>query len=565
MKIFRFKRENRFTFHMALRATTTYEPVNLHDPDLVKLFQAFFNRENVSDQISSIASSITASPNTYNIRRTARQNRIVVATWWQVRGGRLEAWADNAGYARAMLWAIIERDSLLSHLYYSFDVEIGDALLLESGQLDTMLRLVDVPVTETTQFKYKVTRDDALKLAYTWGTDVNHLTDLIFCVGNYLGRIPTRAEIFGHVALPTAAQIATVPFRVSGLTMSSRERDYGLYAVNVKILEKDPLQGVAFLIHKETVKLLQQFVVDKQSPFYDSTVLKGLITETLESHKRQLNFFEERVEYYFNVLSKVRSRAEKWFPINNPPTIELLLTSVVRAADEALGTDKRLVTQHLAPLNVRNYLLSVGSPFSAAAYLHLTGDLVSAFSSENSHLGASYVESVYFLVLRYAHYNTNSLRYVDLPNKLVWQWGDKTVTTTYNSISAVFAKHGSTIPNIERAWCNPLAFTVFQTLKSSGGTYVKWPDVINVPSYMQFDFVTALDPLKLNETEKAALTSLLSRFRVRKTPVRGHTLGQRNANPLDEIVESIVPTQSRGMLRELTGGASNFFYNRRKR
>nr|QWK51476.1 HSP90h [Manihot esculenta associated ampelovirus 1] len=556
---------NNCTSPMALRATNTYELVRYDDPDLLKLFRAFFNTHDVNSQISSILDDIKSRPGVYSVRRVAQQGKLVVATWWQVRGNRLEAWSDAMGYARAALWSMIERDGLLSHMYYSFDVEIGDALMVSSGQIDTMLRVVDVPVTATKSFPYKVTREKAERLAFSFGNDVKYLTDLIFCVGNYLGREPTRAEIFGVVALPTAAQIPTVPFRVSGLSMSLREKDYGLYCVNVKIAQKDPLSGVNYRIHRTTINDLRKFVVDDKSPFYDSVALEGLFVEHLEKHKKQLNFFEDRVEYYFDVLSDVRKKAAQWFPLVQPPSMELLMASVVRAADEALGTDKRLVRQHLAPSNVRNYLLSVGSPFSAAQYLQLTGDLVSAFSKENAHLGATYVECVYFLVLRYAHYNTNALRYVDLPKKLVWDWKGKDVSVTYDTISAVFTKHGGTIPNIERAWCNPLAFSVFQSLKTSGGSYIKWPDVINVPAYMQFDFAVALDPLHLNANERSALTSLLARFRTRRTPVRGQALGQRASNPLDDVVESIVPATSRGMLRELTGGASTLGYNRRRR
>nr|QWK51490.1 HSP90h [Manihot esculenta associated ampelovirus 1] len=550
---------------MALRATTTYEKVKYDDPDVLKLFRAFFNTHDVTSQIASIFDDIKRRPGVFSVRRTAQQGRLVVATWWQVRNNQLEAWSDAMGYARAALWSMIERDGLLSHMYYSFDVEIGDALMTSSGQIDTMLRVVDVPVTATKAFPYKVTREAAERLAFSFGSDVRYLADLIFCVGNYLGREPTRAEIFGVVALPTAAQIPTVPFRVSGLSMSAREKDYGLYCVNVKIAQKDPLSGVSYRIHRKTIQDLRRFVVDVNSPFYDSVALEGLFVEYLEKLKKQLNFFEDRVEYYFDVLSNVRKRAAEWFPLVQPPDMEILMASVVRASDEALGTDKRLVKQHLAPSNVRNYLLSVGSPFSAAQYMHLTGDLVSAFSNENAHLGATFVECIYFLVMRYAHYNTNALRYVDLPKKLVWEWKGRNETVTYENIAAVFAKHGGTIPNIERAWCNPLAFTVFQTLKASGGSYIKWPDVINVPAYMQFDFAVALDPLRLNDTERQALVALISRFRTRKTPVRGQALGQRASNPLDQVVESIVPATSRGMLRELTGGASSLGYNRRRR
>ncbi|QPK66418.1 heat shock protein 90 [Firespike leaf roll-associated virus] len=518
---------------------------------VVKIFRAFYAKSNVTEEIKDCLRMIVKEPKRFS--GTKKAGKYSIYRDFDAFGGYVVCSKVDIDTARFLLWCWIDENDLLNQLFYPYASEIVDALCFEKDSLERRLELVDKELTEIDEFPYRFKYSEAVALCNKWGARNRNEYDTCFSVGNYLGREPTRDEVLGGVPLPKPAIVNSVGVVVDESAETTNERIFSKIATQEVVERADSVKSVRYKVWGDLINTLSRLVLRKD--FYES--FKGvpgvakIFSSCLEDTETRPETFEERVEWVFNASLLARQRLSQFVPVESRVNIRDLYKEMKIGDGELIRGDWDCFSTKVPMVEKRNLLLSVGSEIPMNTFKEITFDLVCALSICNPGLNMTPTEAVLFLLLRFAHFNTNAVRLFDLPNFCEFSFKGKEVIVDFTGVSAVLSKHKGTIPNIERAWCAPFATTVFLILKGCGGSFVKWPDVLNTPAHMNFDFVPWVNTVVMSETERKMLMQLIERFRTRETPTRGFTVGLRQPNPADLCFERAVPAEVRGMVREL--------------
>nr|WCR39301.1 p61 [Pineapple mealybug wilt-associated virus 3] len=537
---------------MALAATNTYVLAVETDKQFLDLLKTFYGKSDVAVEAKEIFEYLKQNHTRISGRLTV--GTYVANTWWQISSGNMTAWSDSEGWARHLLGNYIISKNLLAHMYYNLQTEIRAALATPMSVFHIKSALVDVPVTQSTNFNYKVTRTAARNLARELPGEENHLTDLIFCIGNYLGHLPSRAQVIGEVPLPIAAVRRTVNPLVISNEYLSNEVKLGMFNMIGKTKIGDPIEGVRYKLEAVRIKTVCETLFYKEDVDLCSKLpaVQYIIVQALDSTDVPTDTFEDRVESDVVVGAKVRSKLQSLLRFREEDDLNVLLAKAAIRPNEMIRGDGAVVKARYDENITGRSLLRVGSPFSREQYSLLTARLVRALLLKNPTVDMNYAEAVITLLQRYIHYRTNPLRFVNLPVKIQVMFKGKMELIDYSAVDGVFAQLQNSFPEVERSWCAPLATVAYFLLRDSGGSFAKWRDLCDVPPVLNFDFVGYVDPRVLSSFERKHLARIVHRFRTANTPVRGFKIDNRLINPIDHIYDEIdMSASSRSLHRSL--------------
>nr|BAM29343.1 60kDa protein [Grapevine leafroll-associated virus 4] len=524
---------------MALSATSSYVAISQHDPKFLDLLRTFWGENDVNELAGKVFSFLK---NSYtNISGKFSLGDYSCSTWYGGSAEALTAWPDSEGWGRHLLANYIASEKVLAHMHYPLASEIKSAVATPDSVFKDKLSRVGKTVTDISEFPYKVTRQDAKVCAASFGKPGVYTEDLIFCIGNYLGRLPVKEEVFGEKILPIAAvRAGTLVLDVDENTLSNERR---LAVLNLRGKNKmgDPVEGVYFKTKALDIRAVATFVFNSEC--IDLVVglpaVQYTILNCLRAYPVVAETFEDRVDGLVHVQARVRKELEGLLPFKKEVDLDVVLREATLLPGEIFRGDAATIYPRFKRNVTGGVLLRVGSRFSVEEYSCLTRRLVAALLNRNLSLSVGYTEAILMILQRYIHYRTNALRFVNLPNMLQFYKGSDLLTVNFEGVDEVFSTYQHTIPEIERAWCAPLADVAYMFLKDTGGSFAKWKDLPDIPSHMNFDFVGYVDPKLLSNPELSSLTSLMERFRSKKTPVRGFQLGGRASNPIDHMVDNL--------------------------
>nr|BDX29231.1 HSP90-like protein [Grapevine leafroll-associated virus 4] len=521
---------------MALSATNTYVTISQQDPKFLELLRTFWGEDDVSELAGKVFTFLKKSYTSISGRFSL--GSYSCNTWYGGSAEVLTAWPDSEGWGRHLLANYITAEKVLAHMYYPLSTEIKAAVATPDNVFRDKLSRVGKSVTEISEFPYKVTRKDAKICAENFGKPGVYTEDLIFCIGNYLGRLPVKEEVFGDKILPIAAVRTGTLMLDVGDDTTSNERRLAILNLRGKNKMGDPVEGVYFKTRALDIRAVATFVFDSENidlviglPAVQATILN-----CLRAYPVVAETFEDRVDGLVHVQARVRQELDGLLPFKKEADLDVVLREASLLPGEIFRGDAATIYPRFDRNVTGGVLLRVGSRFSVGEYSNLTRRLVAALLNRNLSLTVGYTEAILMILQRYIHYRTNALRFVNLPNILQFYKGSNLITVNFEGVDEVFSTYQHSIPEIERAWCAPLADVAYMFLKDTGGSFAKWKDLPDIPSHMNFDFVGYVDPKLLSSPELSSLTSLTERFRSRKTPIRGFQLGGRAPNPIDFMV-----------------------------
>nr|QKE30555.1 61.1 kDa protein [Ginger chlorotic fleck-associated virus] len=523
---------------MALQANSSYVVCLPSDVDFCALLQTFYGKVDVSNEAENLIQYGKRNASTLSGRFTV--GTYSANTWYRVANDRLTAWGDAEGWARHLLGSYIVGNGLLDHMFYPIDSEIRSALATPRDILIDKLSRVGKTIFETSPYQYKVSKAVSKTLASTYGDGSTYYADLIFSVGNYLGRVPTREEILGDTALPVAAFRPGTLVVDAGSDVTSNEIKLAIPNLRGKNLEADAVEGVYFKTRAAEISavaelLFERNVLDICSNF---PAVKLVILNRLKEIRNDYETFEERVETQTVIAAQSRADLQGLLLFKDEVPLNVALATMSTLKGEIFRGDAATVQSRHEDNLVARTLRRVGSQFTKSFYSELTRRLVSALLTANPKPKFSYVEAIFCILQRYIHYRTNALRYVNLPAKLEYMYKRQMYIIDFSTVDGVFATMQNAIPEIERAWCAPLANASYFLLKDTGGSFAKWKDLPDIPPSLNFDFVGFVDPRILSATEQISLSKVVHRFRTHETPVRGFKLGSRSMNPVDNLLDN---------------------------
>nr|AFD97990.1 heat shock protein 90 [Grapevine leafroll-associated virus 5] len=539
---------------MALSATSTYVQVSKSDEGFINLLRTFKGQNDVDAFADEVL-------NYLNLRFSVISGRFSLGdyscnTWYNGVSGAVGAWPDSEGWGRHLLANYIVSTNALAHLYYPLVSEIKSAVATPKSVFTDKLSRVGKPVTETSKFPFKVSRVEAEKKGAALSKPTKHTKDLIFCIRNYLGRLPTKNEVMGTTSLPIAAvRKGSLPLDV-GSDVTSNERRLATLNLRGKNKQGDPVEGVFFKTRQTEIETVASFIFDNKI-VKEALSLPGVqwtILSCLKKYPVFADSFEDRIGGLVYVQAQVRKLLDGLIPFKEDTDLDAALSSGTLLKGEVFRGDAKVLTPRFRRNTTGGLLMRIGSRFSISEYSELTRKLVGALLNRNLSLEVTYTQAVLILLQRYIHYRTNALRYVNLPAKLDYMIKNEIKQVDFSGVDEVFSKYQGTIPEIERAWCAPLADVAYMFLKDTGGSFAKWKDLQDVPAHMNFDFVGFVDPKLLSDHELKCQTRLLDRFRSKDTPVRGFLLSARKGNPVDYLTNSAgIGGIEKAMVKKLIG------------
>nr|BCA26003.1 P61 [Plum bark necrosis stem pitting-associated virus] len=540
---------------MALNSTSSYIEVDKSDRGLIGLFSRFFCKSDVSEEINRVYDLVKTNIRTYSV--ATMYGSLRVATWFENRG-TLYAWSDSNGYARALLAVYINTYGIARNSYYEMSTSMRDLLLVEQRYFDQALSWVDKKVTQIQDFSYTVDRSVVKTFLQTLNRDNTFNSNVAFALSNYLGRLCTEGELFGQVTLPVSSRHVRTNLVFEGLGLNSKEIALGRLSVKCMTQERDVVLGVKFKRLAPQISSLQNIIMSSNTSlcFADIPAIKLLIVEALESTEISTTTFESRLRWLEVAAAVAVKSLKKYFPSVKAVTPNSLFRTISRLPGESFEGSVSFLTHNLPDVAKSNLVYSVGSPLGADLNFELTSRLISVLMIDNPDLVMSFQEWIVLLIERFCYHNTNTVRYVDIPKFSEVEYDDSLYLVDFRGADKIFSEYSGKIPNIQRLWAGGYATEAYTLLKRVGGMLPKWPDVLNLPSYMNFDFVGYVNPLILSEEERVLLAELLNRFRTVETKIGGFTLGSRGKDPSDYMFENICGSENMGMVKELNG-ASN--------
>nr|WHM41565.1 heat shock protein 90-like protein [Blackberry dwarf-associated virus] len=524
---------------MALSATSTYVPTSPSDESFLKLLQSLEGEVDVGELSADVYDYLKR--NYQNISGRFTLGSFSCSTWYNTSAGVITAWSDSEGWARHLLANYLAGRNVLAHLYYPLASELPSALATPNSVLLDKLSRVGKSVLETSPFSYKVSRLMAEEFARSIDKYTRHTVDLTFCVGNYLGRLPTVDEISGSKILPIAAVRPGSLLLDTGHDTTLNEQRLALLNLRGKNKLGDPVEGVYFKTRLEEIKTVASFMFRDEhvNLILELPAVKFVILSCLKEYPIVADTFEERVESMLVVQAKARNKLKGLLPFKEDADLDVTLSKASTLPGEIFRGDSSVIRSRYERNTTGGLLMKVGSRFSVEEYSKLTRRLVASLLNKNLNISLTFTECVLLLLQRYIHYRTNALRFVNLPTILQITHKSKVLSVDFSGVDEVFMSFQGVIPEIERAWCAPLADVAYMLLKDTGGSFAKWKDIPEVPAHMNFDFVGYVNPALLSEPELKTLATIVNRFRNKETPVRGFGLGNRLSNPIDYMVNEL--------------------------
>nr|ACJ03866.1 putative HSP90h [Grapevine leafroll-associated virus 5] len=539
---------------MALSATSTYVPVSKSDEGFINLLRTF-KGENDMD---AFADEVL---NYLNLRFSVISGRFSLGnyscnTWYNGASGAVGAWPDSEGWGRHLLANYIVSNNTLAHLYYPLVSEIKSAVATPMSVFTDKLSRVGKPVTETSKFPFKVSRVEAENKAAEFGRPTKHTQDLIFRIGNYLGRLPTKDEVMGVTSLPVAAVRKGSLLLDVGSDVTSNERKLATLNLRGKNKQGDPVEGVFFKTRQTEIETVASFIFDNKI-VKETLSLPGVqwtILSCLKKYPIYADSFEDRIDGLVYVQAQARKLLDGLIPFKEDTDLDAALSSGTLLKGEVFRGDAKVLTPRFQRNTTGGLLMKIGSRFSISEYSELTRKLVGALLNRNLSLEVTYTQAVLILLQRYIHYRTNALRYVNLPAKLDYMIKNEVKQVDFSGVDEVFFKISRNYSgDRESVVCSPGGCGLY-VLKDTGGPFAKWKDLQDVPAHMNFDFVGFVDPKLLSDHELKCQTRLLDRFRSKDTPVRGFLLGARKGNPVDYLASSAgIGGIEKAMVKKLIG------------
>nr|WGM82670.1 heat shock protein 90-like protein [Jujube closterovirus 1] len=539
---------------MALSSTSTYVPVNKNDRDLIILFSRFFCKSNVAEEIDRAYNLVKGDIRRFSVATTYGSLRI--ATWFEDRG-QLYAWSDSNGYGRALLAAYINTFGISNNSYYTMSVSMKDLLLIDQGYFDRAAQWVDKSVTDVQEFKYAVTESQVKTFLQQLNKYTPFNAKVAFGLSNYLGRLCTDEELFGSVNLPISSRHVRSELEYEGLGLNKKEIALGRLSVKCLTQMKDVVLGIKFKRLGAQVSSLRAILMQGNSSLCFGHIPAStlLIVEALEATEITARTYEARLRWLEEASAHAVRSLRVYFPSIKGITPNSLFATIARLPGESIEGSANFLMHNLPDVCKSNLLYSPGSPLGDDLNFEITSRLISVMMKDNPELIMSFQEWIVLLLERFCYHNTNTVRYVDLPKYCNIEYDGQPYIVDFRGADKVFSEYLNRVPNVQRLWAGGYATEAFMLLKRIGGMLPKWPDVMNLPSYMNFDFVGYVNPLVLSHDERVLLAELLNRFRTVETKVGGFTLGSRNKDPSDYMFENLVGKENMGMVKELVGSS----------
>lgn len=277
--------------------------------------------------------------------------------------------------------------------------------------------------------------------------------------------------------------------------------------------------------------------------------------EALEATEITARTYEARLRWLEEAAAHAVRLLRVYFPSIKGITPNSLFSTIARLPGESIEGSANFLMHNLPDVCKSNLLYSPGSPLGDDLNFEITARLISVMMRDNPELVMSFQEWIVLLLERFCYHNTNTVRYVDLPKYCNIEYDGQMYIVDFRGADNVFSEYLGRVPNVQRLWAGGYATEAYMLLKRIGGMLPKWPDILNLPSYMNFDFVGFVNPLVLSHDERVMLAELLNRFRTVETKIGGFTLGSRNKDPSDYMFENLVGKENMGMVKELVGSS----------
>lgn len=547
---------------MALTATSTYVFVDRNDPGLHGVFRRFYLVSDVSAYVNEVIDYLEA--NIAIASSTITSGGVRFMTWFRLQGGKLTAWSDGSGHAKPLLYYSLKLRGIFNNSYYSEASQMPLIFNLSAASATQLDGYIDKRVSETSVFPYKIKLSACKEHISTLQLAESSFLLLCFKLANYLNRLPTRAELTGMIQVTSTSSVKSSTLPLSFTEYTSNENFVGEEISQAEVAKADPVKNVLWLKYHEHKRDLLGLLLDPKvaQAYEDYELLEYQVYSALDNTRRNLISYEDRLNWLADAAQHVRPVLKLWLFKVKQPTPNDVVRSIKRKPSESIEGTWSFLREHLPDGNVRNFFLTPYMPLTEEAFRNITYDLINGVLTDNKDLDISF-SSVFLCILQVlATTRTNGMRVVDRNYYHEFTVDGKDYLIDFTSMRNVFSGYLHFSPNIERAYAACAADIVFEMYKQIGGAPPIWRDIPGVYAHMNFDFVTYVNPLRLNDDEKRMLLQIQDRFRTKTTRIGGNTIGNRGVNPIDSWVKRLVPSQSVGTFFELLGTSNQLLPKR---
>nr|WAA68764.1 heat shock protein 90 [Sugarcane mild mosaic virus] len=547
---------------MALTASNAYVFVDRSDAGLHEVFRRFYLVSDVSSYINEIVDYIEANPSV--VSSTVTSGGVQFTTWFRLQSGRLTAWSDSNGYAKPLLYYSLKLRGIFNNSYYSEASQMPLIFNLSNQSKAQLDGFIGKSVTETSVFPYKFPLDACKQHVVSLQLDVGSFATLCFKLANYLNRLPTKAELTGLIQVASTSQVKSSFLPLSFTEYTSNENFVGEEISHAEVAKSDPVKNVLWLKYREHKSDLMGLLLepDVASAYGNYELLEYQLYSSLDETKRNLISYEDRLNWLADAAQTTRPLLKQWlFKVKQPSPVDVV-RSINRKPTESIEGSWSFLREHLPDGSQRNFFLTPYMPLSETAFRDITYDLINGILKDNKNLNISFSQIFLCLLQVLATTRTNGLRNIDRNYYHEFEVDGNNYLVNFASMKRVFSSYLYLSPNIERAYAACAADIVFEMYKQIGGAPPIWRDIPGVYAHMNFDFVSYVNPLRLNDEEKRMLLQIQERFRTKTTRIGGNTIGNRGTNPIDEWVKRLVPSRSVGTFYELLGTSNQVIQKR---
>nr|WAA68680.1 heat shock protein 90 [Sugarcane mild mosaic virus] len=538
---------------MALTASNAYVFVDRNDVGLHSTFRRFYLVSDVSSYINEIVDYIEANPNVAS--STITSGGVQFTTWFRLQNGRLTAWSDGNGYAKPLLYYSLKLRGIFNNSYYSEASQMPLIFSLSDASKAQLDGFIGKTVTETSAFPYKFSVDTCKQHVVGFQLDVDSFSTLCFKLANYLNRLPTKAELTGQVQVTSTSQVKSSFLPLNFTEYTDNENFVGEEISHAEVAKSDPVKNVLWLKYRDHKSDLMSLLLEPEvvQAYKKYELLEYQLYTALADTRRNLISYEDRLNWLADAAQAARPHLRRWlFKVKQPSPLDVVRT-IDRKPSENIEGSWSFLREHLPDGSVRNFFLTPYMPLSEEAFRNITYDLINGVLKDNKNLNISFSQIFLCVLQVLATTRTNGLRNIDRNYYHEFEVDGTSYLINFFSMRRVFSNYLHLSPNIERAYAACAADIVFEMYKQIGGAPPIWRDIPGVYAHMNFDFVSYVNPLRLNDEEKRMLLQIQERFRTKTSRIGGNTIGNRGTNPIDEWVKRLVPSQSVGTFYELLG------------
>ncbi|AZB50210.1 ORF4 [Air potato virus 1] len=538
---------------MATQSTSGYVSVNKTDGDLVRVFRRFYCVSDVSAYIDEVIQDVVLNPSKYTVDITGPS--FSYRTRFRVVNGAVQAWSDAQGYAPVLLLRSLQLRGIFKNSYYSFEVQVPYILHLNAQQISEINGWIDKSVGEVSPFAYKITEEQCRSFVMREQLDIAWYLPLSLRVANFLGRMPVRDELLGHVSLPTSSIKGTVTVLEAAEKFTENERFYAEENTLAMVAKRDPVDGLLWIKYEKLLPDVVRLMLPVKviQAYGHVPLLTFQIAKSLKATSRNIRCYEDRLTWLGEAAQHVEPALKRWLFDVKQLTPHLLVETIKRQPDEAIAGSWGFLRANLPDGRIENFLLNPHSPLNEELFRDVTYNLIARVCLDNPSLTNSFVEVFLMIIQILARTRTNTVRYVERAGYHKFLVDGRIVLLNTTGITKVFEQYLHLVPNIERSYGGCVADICYDVMKVTGGNSPIWPDIPEIPPHMNFDFVTYVTPLKLTQEEQIMLCKIINRFRTKTVRLGGSSVGNRAPHPMDAWVEKVVPAQSRGTFYELLG------------